>query len=256
MIRRLSRSEYANTVRDLLGIHVNAAHALPSEGAGGEGFDNAAETLFISTIHAEKYITAAQEALEHALKDPSSRERLIVATPGADLSPRAAATRVLEKFLPRAFRRPLQHGELDDYLAVFQHEYESSELYLPAIQFALESAMVSPKFLFLVEEPNRDNEPAPIGQFEMANRLSYFLWASMPDTELMSLAKQGKLHDPQVLREQVARMLKGNVDRRGLRRNSKVRAFAESFVEQWLGTRALGREFLPTSRSHAVTILN
>ena len=80
----------------------------------------------------------------------------------------------------------------------------------------------------------------------MASRLSYFLWASMPDEELMKLADDGKLHDPGNLeRSGSARMLRSRIDRRGLRRAAKVRGFAASFVEQWLGTRALGREFKP-----------
>ena len=70
MLRRMNRNEYANTIRDLLGIHVNAGSGLPADGAGGEGFDNAAETLFISPIHAEKYLEAANTALQHAMKDP------------------------------------------------------------------------------------------------------------------------------------------------------------------------------------------
>ncbi len=104
---------------------------------------------------------------------------------------------------------------------------------------------MSPKFLFLWEEPNEQERPVPISHYEMASRLSYFLWASMPDKELMNLAGEGKLHDEEVLVEQVARMLRSDTDRRGLRRGAKVRDFAASFTEQWLGTRALGREFKP-----------
>jgi hypothetical protein len=245
IIRRLSRTEYANTVRDLLGIRVNAGHALPSDGAGGEGFDNAAETLFISPIYAEKYLDAAREALEHALKDPRPRRQLIIAEPDDKLSPSDAARRVLERFLPRAFRRPLRDNELADYVQLFEHEYKASDSYLSAIQFALEAAMVSPKFLMLIEAPNEGDEAQLLSHYEMANRLSYFMWASMPDDELFSLAEQKKLHDPDVLKKQVARMLHSRVDSRGLRRDSKVRGFAESFTEQWLGTRALGREFRP-----------
>ena len=77
--RRLNRTEYAATIRDLLGIHVNAAQALPSDGAGGEGFDNAAETLFISPIHAEKYLDAARTALSHAFSDPRSQRQFMTA---------------------------------------------------------------------------------------------------------------------------------------------------------------------------------
>ncbi|MCO8122937.1 DUF1588 domain-containing protein [Stieleria sp. TO1_6] len=245
MLRRLNRTEYANTVRDLLGIHINAGHALPDDGAGGEGFDNAAETLFISPIYAEKYLAAARSALGHALKDPGARGKIIVATPDDKRSPQQAARAVLEKFLPRAFRRPLRDGEIDEYLVLFDSAYAADPSYESAVQFALEASMVSPKFVFLWEEPNPTDQPVPVTQHELASRLSYFLWASMPDSELLRLADQGKLADEAVLAEQIKRMLRSDVDRNGLRRGAKVRGFATSFVEQWLGTRALGREFKP-----------
>ena len=72
-VRRLNREEYSATIRDLLNIQISAGHALPADGAGGEGFDNAAETLFLSPIHAEKYLEAARQALEYAAKDPRAR---------------------------------------------------------------------------------------------------------------------------------------------------------------------------------------
>ena len=262
ILRRMNRTEYANTVRDLLGIHVNAAQGLPADGAGGEGFDNASETLFISPIYAEKYLDAARSAIGHALRDPRSEKRLIVARPTTDHSPNDAAKEVLTKFLPRAFRRPVEDAEVTQYLALFQDVYAEDKSYEDAIEFCLVAAMVSPKFLFLGETPatpgsTESPHPDPqnelhstkqfqrISQFEMASRLSYFLWASMPDVELLQLAKEQSLHDEDVLASQVRRMLRSDVDRRGLRRGSKVRDFAKSFMEQWLGTRALGREFRP-----------
>lgn len=245
MIRRMNRTEYANTVRDLLGIHVNAGHALPHDGAGGEGFDNAAETLFISPIYAEKYLEAAQSAIGHALKDPSAKSRIINAAPSEQKKPEQAAREVLEEFLPRAFRKPVINAEVDEYLDLFKRAYDEDGSYDSAIEFALVAAMVSPKFLFLIEKPHHSEEPKLVSNYEMASRLSYFLWASMPDEELFQLAEQKKLHDEDVLRQQVVRMLRSEVDRRGLRRGAKVRDFAQSFVEQWLGTRALGREFTP-----------
>lgn len=245
MLRRLNRTEYANTIRDLLGIEINAAHALPEDGAGGEGFDNAAETLFISPIHAEKYLEAARSALGHALRDPKDRAAILVATPNQDQSPVEAASQVLRHFLPRAFRRPVTEEEVSVYLNLFEKVYQQEEVYLTAITSALEAALVSPKFLFLWEQPHTEPEPVRLTQFEMASRLSYFLWASMPDRTLMDLAAQGKLHDEDVLAKQVKRMVASRIDKRGHRHNAKVRAFARSFVEQWLGTRALGREFQP-----------
>ena len=245
MIRRMNRTEYANTVRDLLGIPINAGHALPNDGAGGEGFDNAAETLFISPIYAEKYLQAAKSAIGHALKDPADRERIIVAAPNDERTPNQSARIVLENFLPRAFRRPVNENEIDEYAALFDQAFAVDESYDSAVEFALVAAMVSPKFIFLYEQPSTPGEQTLVSHHEMASRLSYFLWASMPDQELMKLADEQKLHDVDVLTTQVKRMLRSEVDSRGLRRDSKVRGFATSFIEQWLGTRALGREFKP-----------
>ncbi|MGB1708647.1 MAG: DUF1592 domain-containing protein, partial [Rubripirellula sp.] len=245
IIRRMNRTEYANTVRDLLGIPINAGHALPNDGAGGEGFDNAAETLFISPIYAEKYLQAAKSAIGHALKDPADRKRIIVAAPNKERTPNQSARLVLGNFLPQAFRRPVSDTEIDEYAALFDQAFAVDESYDSAVEFALVAAMVSPKFLFLYEQPSSPGEQTLVSHHEMASRLSYFLWASMPDQELMKLADQEKLHDVDVLTEQVKRMLQSKVDSRGLRRDSKVRGFASSFIEQWLGTRALGREFKP-----------
>ena len=70
-MRRLNREEYSATIRDLLNIQISAGHALPADGAGGEGFDNAAETLFLSPIHAEKYLEAADKPSTTLPKDPA-----------------------------------------------------------------------------------------------------------------------------------------------------------------------------------------
>ncbi|MDA7874046.1 DUF1592 domain-containing protein [Rhodopirellula sp.] len=245
VIRRMNRTEYANTVRDLLGIPINAGHALPNDGAGGEGFDNAAEILFVSPIYAEKYLQAAKTAIGHALKDPTDRQRLIVASPKEGQTPNQAARLVLANFLPRAFRRPVSKIEIDEYAALFNKDFAVDQSYDSAVEFALIAAMVSPKFLFLYEQPSAPGNQTLVSHHEIASRLSYFLWASMPDQELMQLADEKKLHDVDVLTTQVKRMLRSEVDSRGLRRDSKVRGFASSFIEQWLGTRALGREFKP-----------
>lgn len=244
MVRRLNRNEYANTIRDLLGIQVNAGHALPSEGAGGEGFDNAAETLFVSPIHAEKYLDAARTALGHAMADPELRAEILIAQPSDAVTPEAAAKQVLQKFLPRAFRRPTSESEVESYVGLFQNLQPALNAFPDAVQATLEAALVSPKFLFIYEESCVGDEAELISQYELASRLSYFLWSSMPDSTLFELAKAGKLDDAGVLESQVRRMLSSSI-RGGLRPGAKVRQFAESFSEQWLGTRALGRTFTP-----------
>ena len=245
MLRRLSRNEYANTLRDLLGIHINAADGLPIDGGGGEGFDNAAETLFISPIHAEKYLDAARDALSHAIKDPRSRGRLIIAEPSEELVPQQAAEQVLATFLPRAFRRPVDAGELQQYVQLFDSAYRQDRSYQDALQMTLAAALVSPKFLMLSEAGPPSAAPALLSDYELASRLSYFLWSSMPDGELMQLAAAGKLQDDEVLQAQVVRMLSSPIDGNGLRRGTKVRAFATNFTEQWLGIRVLGSQWKP-----------
>jgi len=236
--RRLNRSEYSSTVRDLLNIHVNAGHALPADGAGGEGFDNAVETLFLSPIHAEKYLEAAKTALSYGVKDPRSRRMFFNVSPGAGVTAEQAAEKVLAEFLPRAFRRSVPALEQAKYMTLFRVAQKRGDSYDDSVMYAMQAAMISPHFLFRVEAPNNGREPQLIGDFELAARLSYFLWGSMPDKTLFELAAAGKLHDAAVLKEQVARMLKDN----------KSTEFAESFVEQWLGTRELGRDIKPDKK--------
>jgi len=250
-LRRLNRTEYGATIRDLLRIEINLGQTLPDDGAGGEGFDNAAETLFLSPLHAEKHLAVAKEALDYASKNPRSRAALFSGkapeerrfgfgrrdmAPEPDPPPTAETARaVIERFIPRAFRRQAREGEVDQYFTLFEAAQKGGEPFDQSVLFALRGVLVSPHFLFRIEEPNPTDQPRLVGHYEIASRLSYFLWASMPDEELIRLAAEGKLNDPATLREQVARMLK----------DRKARESAESFVEQWLGTRELGRNVNP-----------
>ena len=234
-LRRLNRTEYTNTMRDLLGIRYEAGHGLPADGAGGEGFDNAAGTLFISPIHAEKYLQAAKEALDYTAKQARARRMVFVVEPSDEVSADEAARRNLERFATRAFRRPAEPAEVDQLMGLYQAARDRDEGYEDAVLYALHAVLVSPKFLFLIEQPNETDQPRRISDYELASRLSYFLWASMPDKQLFQLARQGKLHQPEVLRKQVRRMLD----------DRKARGFFESFVGQWLGVRELGEKFQP-----------
>jgi len=228
LTRRLNRNEYTATIRDLLNIHINAGHDLPADGAGGEGFDNVAETLFLSPLHAEKYLEAARRALDYAARDPRSRKAFLIATPNSSTTAEQGARTVLSAFLPRAFRRPARPGELETYLALFQRSFSRSANYEESLLFTLRGVLISPHFLFRIE-------PEP---YALASRLSYFLWGTMPDPELYLLAEAGKLSDPSVLRQQSVRLLK----------DAKSIEFSERFVEQWLGTRELGRDIRPDAK--------
>jgi hypothetical protein len=234
-IRRLNRTQYTATIRDLLNLHIDAGGVLPADGAGGEGFDNAAETLFLSPIYAEKYLDAAKQALSAAAKDPRSRAKFLIAKTGSGVSTDQAARTILEDFLPRAFRRPLQEGDLQVYLALFHSAQKQGDSFDDSMLYALKGVLVSPQFLFRTEAPNPGPEPRLLGDYALASRLSYFLWNSTPDGLLLALAESGKLQDPEILKGQVARML----------RNPKSFDFVQSFVEQWLRTRDLGQSIHP-----------
>jgi hypothetical protein len=234
-LRRLNRDEYAATIGDLLNIEFDVGRALPTDPAGGEGFDNAAETLFLSPIHAEKYMDAAKFVMDFAARDSKARDRIFAAKPGPGVSPEQAARQSLEVFLPRAFRRPIEAADIEPYMALFRAARKRRETFDASMFFAVRGILVSPHFLFRIEAPNPSPEPRMLDQYALASRLSYFLWGNMPDELLFDIAAAGNLQDPEVLKAQVGRML----------RNPKSLVFAERFVEQWLRTRELGGEKAP-----------
>lgn len=250
-IRRLNRNEYTNTIRDLFDIHFNAGHSLPVDGAGGAGFDNAAEALFISPIHGERYLESAKEVLDYAIK--SNNARLTVFSPIANEPDKdeKAAIKVLEKFAYRAFRRPVQLDELAQLMSLYRRAISRGDNFEVSVFYALQAVLISPHFLFLIEEPNLSDTPKPVSDYELASRLSYFLWNSAPDEELLNVARDQDLHDPFVLRDQVDRMLDTYKNGQMSARRSdeledrKYFEFTESFISQWLGIRELGRDIVP-----------
>jgi hypothetical protein len=249
MNRRLNRTEYSNTVRDLLGIDLRPGELLPSEGGGGEGFDNTGGTLFTTPALMEKYLEAAELVVATLLPSPeakdgkkvdadqvdAARRKLLLATPGANMQPRDAARAILQPLLPRAFRRPVADKEIDRYLALFDKALQRGDSFEQALRLALKGVLISPHFLFLVEMPPEKEGAYRLGQYEIAAHLSYFLWSSMPDEELRQLAAADKLHDDAVLRGQVRRMM----------RDPRSRGLADSFAVQWLGLRPLGAIIRP-----------
>ncbi|MBI1370762.1 MAG: DUF1592 domain-containing protein [Planctomycetes bacterium] len=226
VIRRLTRVEYNNTIRDLLGVDSHPADAFPADGGGGEGFDNHAATLYITPILMEKYLQAARQIAEQV-----DVAKLAGVDPNTKFDPHAAAHNMLAALLPRAFRRPTDEGEINRYLNVFDHAMQSGRDFNDAARLALRAVLVSPNFVYRIEADRPGATDAyPLNDFELATRLSYLLWSSMPDRELFDLAKQNRLHENDVLIAQVKRMLA----------DVKSRAFAEQFITQWLDIRRLG----------------
>jgi hypothetical protein len=220
-IRRLNRAEYANTIRDLLGIEFNASSDFPADDVG-YGFDNIGDVLTLPPLLMEKYMVAAEQiAAKAVIPQPSDK------LPEAD-----AARQVLTRLITRAYRRPVTDQELERHVRLFEAARRQGDAFVPAVQLVLQAVLVSPHFLFRVEidpQPNDEKTVRTLSEYELATRLSYFLWSSMPDDELFDAAARGTLRRD--LDGQVRRMLK----------DARSRALVQNFAGQWLQLRGLER---------------
>lgn len=229
LTRQLTRNEYANTVRDLLRINFDAAGeaGIPQENVV-DGFPNRAGGLVLESTLMEKYFTAADLALEHLFTHPGAgpaRKQLLGAGPSQQLSAKEAARQVLSGFIRRAFRRPPTQRELGRYALVADEALKAGDSFDLAIQKAMKPVLVSPLFLLRVEtSPTATGESHRISDHELAVRLSYFLWSTMPDDELFALADRGTLSNRENLEKQVRRMLA----------HPKANALTTQFLAQWL----------------------
>jgi len=159
------------------------------------------------------------------------REFVLNSIPTATKSVPQAASEILRKVASRAFRRPVTDEELKRLAGLVEQVVEGGDSYEAGLQTAITAILVSPNFLFKIEE-NAGNAQAPyplLSEFELATRLSYFLWSSTPDRELLSLASKKQLRDPEVLRQQIERMI----------RDDRARDFVRNFAGQWLTLRKL-----------------
>jgi hypothetical protein len=374
-VKRLNRTEYNNTIRDLLGVSFKPASNFPADDTG-YGFDNIGDVLSISPLHAEKYLSAAEDVVDAALQppeppepktvrrnpgdlqgagevkdgartlasegetfreesflilgsydirvratadqagpelakmsirfdgkevkqfevkdppptqrrksndytvrvpvtvagphrvavaflndyynpdnpDPAQQDRnlhiqsievagpfnvkvepselfksIFVVMPGNGVSDEDAAKQVLKKFAGRAYRRPATDDEVKQLVELFKLAKADGNDFVGATKIALTAALVSPNFLFRVEKEQSSDpsKPYPISDYELATRLSYFLWSSMPDDELLAKAGANELHKPEVLKQQVRRMLG----------DEKAEALVSNFIGQWLELR-------------------
>ena len=139
------------------------------------------------------------------------------------------AREVLTRFMTRAWRRPVSDAEVNQKLGLYAKLRPQCSSFEEAMVEVLASVLASPKFLYLVRAGGEEENGQRISDFELASRLSFFLWSSGPDAELMGLAKQGKLSDVKVLEEQANRLLS----------DSKSQRFARHYTRQWLGMEQL-----------------
>lgn len=149
------------------------------------------------------------------------------------------ARQMFAQFLPRAFRRPVETEEVDAVMELVGQELKRGTSFEEAIQLGVTYVLTSPSFLYLAE-PTIERTSPQLNDFELASRLSYFLWSSMPDQRLFDLAEAKQLQDPEILNSEVERMLK----------DPKSRALVEGFAAQWLKTDEF-LEFQPDQKIYA-----
>ena len=232
VIRRLTKTEYANTLHDLYGVDPSIANSLPEE-VEGEGFLNS-----ISPLQSELFLSIANKVIDQIIapkgQAPTAiQKRLFGETPkGTDL--RKAARGVALTLARDAYRRPPTDTELDVLVDVYDLARNNDLNHMAALGLMLKAALVSPQFLFITPagEPESKDAIVLLDDFQLGSRLSYLLWSAPPDAELAALADGGKLHKHEVLRTQVKRMLK----------DTRSRALFNGFGAQWLRLSELNQQ--------------
>ncbi len=212
VIRRLSRIEVGNTLRDLFGVDPQIAGELPEE-VYGAGYTNS-----ISPLLMEKCLSIANEVLHRM--PPATQQRLF----GADDQD---TSRIVRSLARSAYRRPPTDAEVEVLMKVYTLAASKGRSPPDALRLMLKAILVSPQFLFITPdgaaEPGRDI--VALGDHQLASRLSYLLWATAPDAELSALADAGTLRDPVQLAKQARRLLA----------DPRSRALFDGFGTQWLG---------------------
>jgi hypothetical protein len=253
LVRQLTRAEYNNTVRDLLQI----TNFDPAR-AGGiadesdyvlEHFSNLAAAQTIDETLLEKYLTAADASLVYLFDDAgrgdgklkAARAALFFVRPGQGVSEHDAARAVLERFVRRAFRAPPDPAVIDKLLLIVDQAMQNGDKFETAVRKAMKPVLAAPEFLYRIENdkgPIGASEAYPVSDDELAVRLSYFLWGTMPDDELFKLADAKQLARPKILETQIRRMLA----------DPKARGLTDYFAVQWLQLNRLSRA-LPSQNS-------
>lgn len=217
-LRRLTRDEYNNTVRDLLHIDARPADKFLPDEKVGPFFSNAVAP--VTELIVGDYMDAGEELAKTAVDLPD----LLPCAPETDGEDACAAT-FIDSFGARAFRRPLQPHERQRLLDLYTAS-KADGGFKNGIRLVVQAMLQSPHFLYHVEfGDGGDDRVAPLTGHELASRLSYFLWASMPDDELFTAAESGLLATPEELRAQALRMLD----------DPKSEAAIANFHVQWLG---------------------
>jgi hypothetical protein len=224
-LRRLTRFEYANSVRDLLEVDPAATAELPADEVANN-FDNNAVVLTVSSLHAEKYVLVSETLAKQAVQNLPA-----IANCVTSMSEDACALEFARSFGRRAFRRPITSDDETLLLAAYAAG-KTGGTHAEGIEVMIRAALQSPNFLYRLETTTPANPAAalvPLSPFEVATRLSYLIWSSGPDDALLDAAAAGALSTPAAVAEKAREMLA----------SSKARRAVAHFFNQWAGTTRL-----------------
>jgi Protein of unknown function (DUF1592)/Protein of unknown function (DUF1588)/Protein of unknown function (DUF1587)/Protein of unknown function (DUF1595)/Protein of unknown function (DUF1585) len=237
LLRRLTHSQYNNTVRDLLGDHSRPADRFPPEDFVN-GFKNQLRTQGMPPLLAEAYGAAAERLALNAFR--AGDVNGLVACKPSGARDAACRDRFVREFGLHAFRRPLEAAEISRYTTLFDGQASASGQFLDGARVVVETMLQSPKFLFHVEGRLADARPTHaraeagagrLRDYEIASRLAYLLWDTMPDQRLFDAAASGELRSPDGLTRHVTRMLN----------DPRAHQAVDEFFAEWLRfDRALG----------------
>jgi hypothetical protein len=232
-LRRLTKREYDSTVRDVFGFELNppASDGLPPDGSAGPFDANFQGSVVAATL--ERYRQSAERIASEVA------QRIAAMVPCAGNGDESCARTFLEQYGSRAFRRPLG----DEQIAALMNVYAAGAAdatFREGIEYAVQAMVVSPSFMYHLEAKPQDGIAAAVPGYELAERLSYFIWGTIPDQQLMDAAAAGVLASEEGLVEQATRM----VD------DPKADARLDEFTEQWLNLTYLksGHLNLPADR--------
>ncbi|HRX79177.1 MAG TPA: DUF1592 domain-containing protein [Pirellulaceae bacterium] len=210
----------------LIESRLDGVAAFPQDLRAEHGFDNRGDHLSLSPLLMEAFLKLGQSITQSP--DFNSANvgvwDAFFATPEEQSDLRSTVRRRLEPFLTQAFRRPINTDQLDRYVRFVAHQLDTGIAFPDAMKAVAAATISSPTFIYLYDKSGDSENAESIDDYELASRLSFFLWGSIPDHTLLALAAAGELKKPAILAAQLDRMLKDH----------KLKRFCDSFPSQWL----------------------
>lgn len=229
MIHRLSHNEYNNTVRDLLYTTSQPANSFTSSSRGGTGFSNESVALTVTNSLVADYVTAAEQLANEVVaskSDPNGSFAKLAPCALSGSADEACAQSAIRNLASRAYRRPVSEGSSTSELEMLMNVFRGGGNFDQGFHDVLVAVLIDPNFLFIHfdhPQPNNPNMTVTLNNYDLATRMSYFIWQSMPDAALFRAAMEGKLSNPDEIRAQVTRMVK----------DPKAKAMAETLRTDW-----------------------